>query len=60
MSHLFKGELSVDQLWHLTYKEIGYLRELRAKRKEKGGGAEEAATALAAMLTVVGGGGGKR
>lgn len=54
MSHLFKGELSIEQLWHLTYKEIGYLRELRAKRKESGGGAEEAASALAAVLTGVG------
>lgn len=54
MSHLFKGELSIEQLWHLTYKEIGYLRELRAKRKESGGGAEEAATALATALVGMG------
>lgn len=54
MSNLFKGELSVEQIWRLTYKEIGYLRELRAKRKEKGGGAEDAAMALASMLTGVG------
>ena len=54
MSHLFKGELSIEQLWHLTYKEIGYLRELRAKRKESGGGAEEAGTALATALVGMG------
>lgn len=51
MLSLFKGELTIDQILKMTYKEIGYLRELRIKRKKANGGADDAASALAAALT---------
>lgn len=51
MLHLYKGQISLNELLNLTYKEIGYLREFRQKRIEKNGGADEAAGAIARLLT---------
>lgn len=34
----FSGQLTIDQIYHMTYKEIGYLRKHRKelnRRKEK-------------------------
>ena len=28
----FKGQLSLDEIYHMTYKELGYLREHRRER----------------------------
>lgn len=33
MLDLFKGQLSITDIKNMTYKEIGYLREMRIKRK---------------------------
>ena len=30
----FQGELSVEDIYHMTYKEIGYLRKHRRKLNE--------------------------
>lgn len=51
MLHLFRGEITIDQLWNMTYKEIRYLRDLRVERKKKNGGADEAAGMIATLLT---------
>lgn len=33
----FDGQLSLDDIYHMTYKEIGYMRKHRRKlNKEKG------------------------
>jgi hypothetical protein len=31
----FKGDLSINDIYHMTYKELGYLRKHRAKIYEE-------------------------
>lgn len=50
MLDLFKGQLSLNDLYGLTYKELGYLREMRIKRKKETAEFDEA-NAIAAALS---------
>lgn len=47
----FKGQLSLNDIYHMTYKELGYLREHRNRLREElakspGTGATEALSQL--------------
>lgn len=33
----FKGQLSIQDIYHMTYKEIGYMRKHRAELNKKNG-----------------------
>ena len=33
----FKGQISINDIYHMTYKEIGYLRKHRAEMNKKRG-----------------------
>ena len=45
----FKGQLSLNDLYGLTYKELGYLREMRIKRKKETAEFDEASAIAAAL-----------
>ena len=49
MLDLYKGQLSLNDIYGMTYKELGYLREMRLRRKKDTASYDEA-TAIAAAL----------